>query len=109
MGHARALAGVENVSLQLTYFHRTVEDKLSVRALEQLIRGGGNTSSSSTASSGASSSGSSLPSEVIEIRDELSEQFGTKVEIKRDSKGSTTSVTSNSNTAFSKIAGKGSI
>ena len=40
MGHARALAGVDNVSLQLTYFHRTVENKLSVRALEQLIRGG---------------------------------------------------------------------
>ena len=86
MGHARALAGVDNVSLQLTYFHRTVEDKLSVRALEQLIRGGGSTSQGSSSSS-SSSSGSSLPSEVVEIRDELSDQFGTKVEIKRDTKG----------------------
>ena len=86
MGHARALAGVDNVSLQLTYFHRTVEDKLSVRALEQLIRGGGSTSQGSSSSS-SSSAGSSLPSEVVEIRDELSDQFGTKVEIKRDTKG----------------------
>ena len=86
MGHARALAGVDNVSLQLTYFHRTVEDKLSVRALEQLIRGGGSTSQGSSSTS-SSSSGSSLPSEVVEIRDELSDQFGTKVEIKRDTKG----------------------
>lgn len=86
MGHARALAGVDNVSLQLTYFHRTVEDKLSVRALEQLIRGGGSTSHGSSSSS-SSSAGSSLPSEVVEIRDELSDQFGTKVEIKRDTKG----------------------
>lgn len=86
MGHARALAGVDNVSLQLTYFHRTVEDKLSVRALEQLIRGGGSSSSGSTPSSGSSSS-TSLPPEVIDIRDELSDQFGTKVEIKRDQKG----------------------
>ncbi len=85
MGHARALAGVENVSLQLTFFHRTVEDKLSVRALEQLIRGGGSTSQGSSSSS--NSSGSSLPSEVLEIRDELSDQFGTKVDIKRDTKG----------------------
>ena len=84
MGHARALAGVENVALQLTYFHRTVEDKLSVRALEQLIRGVGSTSQGST--SNTSSSGS-LPSEVVEIRDDLSEQFGTKVDIKRDTKG----------------------
>jgi len=87
MGHARALAGVDNVSLQLTYFHRTVEDKLSVRSLEQLIRGGGSSSPSSTSSSSNTSSGSSLPAEVIEIREELSDQFGTKVEIKRDSKG----------------------
>jgi len=86
MGHARALAGVDNVSLQLTYFHRTVEDKLSVRALEQLIRGGGSSSSSSGASSSNSSS-STLPPEVIEIREELSDQYGTKVEIKRDKKG----------------------
>ena len=86
MGHARALAGVDNVSLQLTYFHRTVEDKLSVRALEQLIRGGVSTSNSSSSTSSNPSS-SSLPSEVIEIREELSDQFGTKVEIKRDGKG----------------------
>lgn len=86
MGHARALAGVENVSLQLTYFHRTVEDKLSVRALEQLIRGSDSSNKSNSSSSNSSSS-NSLPSEVVEIRDELSDQFGTKVEIKRDTKG----------------------
>lgn len=85
MGHARALAGVDNVSLQLTYFHRTVENKLSVRALEQLIRGGDTPSSKSTSSS--TSSGSSLPPEVMEIRDDLSDQFGTKVDIKRDANG----------------------
>lgn len=86
MGHARALAGVENVSLQLTYFHRTVEDKLSVRALEKLIRGGDSVQGSNSVAS-PSSSNNALPSEVLEIRDDLSEQFGTKVDIKRDLKG----------------------
>ena len=86
MGHARALAGVDNVSLQLTYFHRTVENKLSVRALEQLIRGGGSSSQVSSTSSNTHS-GNSLPSEVVAIRDELRDQFGSKVEIKRDTKG----------------------
>lgn len=86
MGHARALAGVDNVSLQLTYFHRTVENKLSVRALEQLIRGGESSNQGSSTSSNTYS-GSSLPSEVVAIRDELRDQFGSKVEIKRDTKG----------------------
>jgi ParB family chromosome partitioning protein len=86
MGHARALAGVDNVSLQLTYFHRTVENKLSVRALEQLIRGGGSSNQVSSTSSNTHS-GNSLPSEVVAIRDELRDQFGSKVEIKRDTKG----------------------
>ena len=86
MGHARALAGVDNVSLQLTYFHRTVEDKLSVRALEQLIKGGGSSSQGPSSSSNTSTA-TSLPSEVIEIRDELSDRFGSKIDIKRDSKG----------------------
>ena len=86
MGHARALAGVDNVSLQLTYFHRTVENKLSVRALEQLIRGGGSSNQVSSTSSNTHS-GNSLTSEVVAIRDELRDQFGSKVEIKRDTKG----------------------
>lgn len=38
MGHARAIAGIENLPLQLLVFKRTVQDDLSVRAVEQLIR-----------------------------------------------------------------------
>lgn len=83
MGHARALAGEENVTKQLAYFHRAVEDKLSVRALEQLIRSG----ESNTPISNNSTNSHSLSPEVKEIRDELSDLYGTKVEIKRSQRG----------------------
>lgn len=82
MGHARALAGVENVTRQLAAYHRAVEDQLSVRALEQLIKSGDQKKSST-----ASGSAGSLSPEVRAIRDELSEHFGSKVDIKRNAKG----------------------
>lgn len=84
MGHARALAGIDNVTKQLAVFHRAVEDQLSVRALEQLIKGGGLSGNKANPSS-ASNSG--LPAEVRAIKDDLSDHFGTKVDIKRDAKG----------------------
>lgn len=37
MGHARALAGVDDLSLQLLLFKRALNDSLSVRALENMI------------------------------------------------------------------------
>lgn len=82
MGHARALAGIENVTRQLAAYHRAVEDQLSVRALEQLIKSGDQKKSST-----ASGSAGSLSPEVRAIRDELSEHFGSKVDIKRNAKG----------------------
>jgi ParB family chromosome partitioning protein len=38
MGHARALAGIDNLALQLRVFKETTQQSLSVRALEQLIK-----------------------------------------------------------------------
>ncbi len=38
MGHARALAGIQDIALQLALLHKTRDEELSVRALEQMIR-----------------------------------------------------------------------
>lgn len=38
MGHARALAGIENLPLQLKLYQKTVAEGISVRALESLIQ-----------------------------------------------------------------------
>jgi ParB family chromosome partitioning protein len=38
MGHARCLAGVQDIALQLALLRKTKDEELSVRALEQIIR-----------------------------------------------------------------------
>lgn len=38
MGHAKALAGIEDFAWQSTLFRQTISDDLSVRALEKLIQ-----------------------------------------------------------------------
>jgi ParB family chromosome partitioning protein len=37
-GHAKALAGIQDIALQLALLRKTIDEELSVRALEQLIR-----------------------------------------------------------------------
>lgn len=38
MGHARAIINVENIEAQLAIFHKIIEEDLSVRAVENLVR-----------------------------------------------------------------------
>ena len=83
MGHARALAGIEDLTLQLSLFKRTVEDGLSVRALEKLIREYNAPRKPKTPSGKESEH-----PEIRKIRYELSEKFGSKVEIRRKTDGS---------------------
>jgi len=82
MGHARALAGVEDISLQLVAFDKTIKQKLSVRALENLLSGTNNKKSKTS-----SSKVNNLPTELILIRQELKGKFGTSVGIDRSSAG----------------------
>lgn len=80
MGHARALAGIDDVSLQLDIFKTTLGQQLSVRSLEQLIR-------SYDAKPTPAARKAALPAEVLKVRDRLSARFGTKVDIKRNAEG----------------------
>ncbi|NNF34346.1 MAG: ParB/RepB/Spo0J family partition protein [Saprospiraceae bacterium] len=86
MGHARSIAGIENPVLQQKVFNEVVAKSLSVRATEQLIK---SYQKSSQQAAGRVSQGiaQDLPSEVIDIRDRISDMVGTKVEIKRNNKG----------------------
>jgi ParB family transcriptional regulator, chromosome partitioning protein len=38
IGHAKALAGIQDIALQLALLRKTIDEELSVRALEQMIR-----------------------------------------------------------------------
>ena len=86
MGHARSIAGIENPILQQKVFNEVVDRELSVRATEKLIKNY-NQPSTSLGSQPVTASIQELPSEVIEIRDRISDMVGTRVEIRRNNKG----------------------
>jgi ParB family chromosome partitioning protein len=84
MGHARALAGIEDLLRQMQAYKKIISENLSVRQLENYIKE--NKSETDTKQkTGKSSENQSL--ELQRITKELSEILGTKVIIKRDPKG----------------------
>jgi len=82
MGHARALAGIDNIALQLKIFKDTTQQSLSVRSLEHLIKSHNNAKQGNTVKISAD-----LHPEIKKIKDELGSLIGTKVDIKRDNNG----------------------
>jgi ParB family transcriptional regulator, chromosome partitioning protein len=82
MGHARALAGVDDIALQLMLFKETIEQDLSVRAIEDLIR------KYQEGKTGIKPKKSiSLNDDLRKIQDQFSAFFGCKVALKRNPKG----------------------
>ena len=82
MGHARTLAGIEDVAFQIVAFQNTLDKNLSVRALEQFV--------ASFKSSGPKRSNAiktKLPVELQNLVRELKGKFGTSVTISRNQKG----------------------
>lgn len=84
MGHARALAGVENPAMQNNYFKRCMEMNLSVRALENMIRQ--NLQHKQSTGIIKTAYPPEHP-EILKIRKQLSEKLGIKVDIKREESG----------------------
>ncbi|MBK8518833.1 MAG: ParB/RepB/Spo0J family partition protein [Saprospiraceae bacterium] len=82
MGHARALAGIENLVLQIKIYKEAVDKELSVRALEQLIK-----SYQSSNPVGRTAVSSQPNPEIHKIRDHFRQIFGAKVEIRRENNG----------------------
>ena len=79
MGHARAIISVENADTQLYLFKRIIEEDLSVRRVEELVRslsGQGETKGESGSTTTAP------PKEVAQLQSRLSTHFGTKIQIK---------------------------
>ncbi len=78
MGHARALAGVDDIAAQLDIYGQVKSKKLSVRALENLIK---NYNDDPTVAIHSGTPG--LTAEVIKIRENLSNLLGSKIDIRR--------------------------
>lgn len=84
MGHARALAGIDNIALQLKVYKDVIDQGLSVRALEQVIKSF-NTSKPSNNTS--QKPVEAYSAEIKKLKDEISHALGSKVDIKRDHAG----------------------
>ncbi|MBK9257584.1 MAG: ParB/RepB/Spo0J family partition protein [Saprospiraceae bacterium] len=81
MGHARSLAGIEDVATQLKIYKQCIENQLSVRALETVIRSYQNPDKPKTGAKPAQSS------ELLGLTLEISKVLGVKVEINRNQEG----------------------
>ena len=83
MGHARAIINVENPDKQLYIFKKTLDEDLSVRKVEELVR----EMSPKKAENGPKekAAGSAAPSrEISQLQSRLSSHFGTRVAVKSD-------------------------
>ncbi|WMJ74761.1 ParB/RepB/Spo0J family partition protein [Cytophagaceae bacterium ABcell3] len=81
MGHARALINIENVDLQLAIFRKVVDQELSVRKTEELVR---SSTEKKNEPEKKTKEESPLAYELQNVQSRLSSHFGTKINIKAD-------------------------
>lgn len=83
MGHARAIINVENPEKQLYIFKKTLEEDLSVRKVEELVREVSHRKGEK-AETEKESPGGSASREISQLQSRLSSHFGTRVAVKSD-------------------------
>lgn len=83
MGHARAIISVENADTQLYIFKRILQEDLSVRKVEELVRQIA-VPSTDKGNSAPSHTPSAASREISGLQTKLSSHFGTKIQIKGD-------------------------
>jgi ParB family chromosome partitioning protein len=83
MGHARAIINVEDVDKQLHIYKKAVEEELSVRKVEQLVRDL-MVPKEEKAKPARQEGGAHKKYEVQQIQGKLSSHFGTRVSLKAD-------------------------
>lgn len=84
MGHARAIINVENHEQQLYIFKKTLEEDLSVRKVEELVRNLAQQKGSEKSEPVVAPP--SVNREITQLQSQLSSHFGTRIVIKSDGK-----------------------
>ena len=84
MGHARALVNIKNEDEQLNIYKDIVSNDLSVRQVEELVRQAKNNTASNKKTSSKSPS---LPEEHKQLKQQLENFLGSKVNISRSKNG----------------------
>ncbi|MEI6881977.1 MAG: ParB/RepB/Spo0J family partition protein [Bacteroidetes bacterium] len=85
MGHARAIIGIEDADEQQYLFDQMIENNLSVRAVESLVRKASEESSQKTKEGTRKKNEPSLT--YVDFQNQLSSKFDTKIKIKADDRG----------------------
>ncbi len=86
MGHARALAGLENIDHQLSAFKEIVQSDLSVRKAEELVRSLGQKTATSTKKQPVKTD-PELPAQYRDIQNQLSSRFSSRINIRVSKEG----------------------
>ncbi|SNC74696.1 chromosome partitioning protein, ParB family [Hymenobacter gelipurpurascens] len=87
MGHARALINIEDMEQQLGLFRRIVDEDLSVRRVEQLVRNGGSTPAEGQKKTSHPTEPVVPPAELRRTERHLTERFGSRVMVKPGPQG----------------------
>ncbi len=85
MGHARALAGSDDIAVQLMVYKDVLGQELSVRKTEALISQ--YSKHAKKASTKPAPAASALPDAYVDVRENLRSYLGTKVGLKRNDSG----------------------
>jgi ParB family chromosome partitioning protein len=83
MGHARALVNIKNEKTQLKVYYKIIDEALSVRKTEDIIRDINTPKNSANKKDKVR-----LPEEYEQLKKHLDEHFNAKIDFKRNNKGS---------------------
>jgi ParB family chromosome partitioning protein len=86
MGHARAIINVENPDQQLYIFKKAVNEELSVRKVEELVRDISGKKAETAPTQQTVPAGPGASREIVQLQSSLSSHFGTRVVVKSDGK-----------------------
>jgi len=87
MGHARALVSAGDENIQEELFTKILTDSLSVRELEELIKGSKSPKTHSVSKTKQTESSYPLSNDVVNFKVSLAKKLNSKVDIKASSKG----------------------
>ncbi len=87
MGHARALVSAGDENSQVTLFNRVINENLSVRDIEALIRGEEINKPSSKNSNGKKSEKIAISNTELVLKERLSDVLSTNIKIQKSPKG----------------------
>lgn len=87
MGHARAIINIDNHDEQQYLFSRMLEDGLSVREVESMVRAANDRKDEDSKSSVPAKKRVEVPTGMVEYQNTLSNRLDVKVKIKADERG----------------------